>query len=392
MSVKSFNLTIKTILVSAFFLNLAGFAVMSFLAVYLSNILAFTAVQTGTVLSFLLIFSKGLPLVTGALADKYGYKLMMEIGLIIRGGGMGILAFSQSFPVISIGAILIGIGAAFYEPSSRGFFSIATIGNERKKAFTYLNLSLNGGAIVGPLLGGLLLLFNPQYPFLISAVIFFIMYFVQLFIIPPQNQMAMKHISSLEVFTSILKNKRFIIYCSSMVFFWFMYAQLTGSLPLHMYNLSNSESLVTTVITVNALTGLLFMILFRDLFIRVETFKLLKSGIMIMSIALFMISFFPSSYWLLLCVVFFTVGETLVLPSSDIAISEFTNGKFQGAYFGFFELSFAIGATFGSYAGTVLLSHYPNSPLPWLIYLGAGMFGYLLLITVIHLPQQNYSH
>ncbi|WML48364.1 MFS transporter [Neobacillus sp. PS3-34] len=373
------NQSIKTILISAFCMNLAGFAVLSFLAVYLSHHLLFSVGETGTVLSLMTLSSRGLPIFAGGMGDRYGYKNMMGIGLLIRGSGFILLAFAQSFFFIGIGTTLIGIGSACYEPSSMAFFSSEATGENKKRIFTYLNLSLNGGAIIGPLLGGYLLLLDPSYPFIISGLTFYILFFFQFIIIKPQRKIVRNRNSIVAGVKQIVTNKRFMNYCFAMIFFWFMFAQLTVSIPLHMYNLSKNESLVTIIITVNAVTGLVFMFLFRRLYVKINIFTLLKIGIVTMSCSLFMIVFTSTPYWLLICILFFTIGETLVLPSSDIAISEFTQEKFQGSYYGFFEISFAVGATFGNYAGSFLINQQPSSFIPWIVFSGVGMIGFLLI-------------
>ncbi|UOE53482.1 MDR family MFS transporter [Cytobacillus oceanisediminis] len=385
------NLSTKVTLTSGFFLNFAGFAVFSFLAVYLSNTLELSGWETGTILSLLTLSSRVLPLFTGGMGDKYGYKRIMGIGLLLRGVGFVTLAFSHSFSYVSVAVLLIGIGAACYEPSALAFFSQENNPELRKKTFIYLNLALNGGAIIGPLLGGILLVTNPRFPFLLSASIFFILYIVQLIILPKkENTQGSDSNSILAGVPHILKNKRFLLFCFSMIFFWFMFAQLTVALPLHMFAISNNENLVSLVITINALTGLIFMIIFKKLYIKSSAIFLLVVGTLTMALSLLFISFFPSPLWLILCIIGFTVGETLVLPSSDIAIADFVDDQYNGIYYGFSDLSFAVGATLGNFTGTLLLDIYqPNSFVPWVIFSGIGFLGFFLIRTLLLLQRDH---
>lgn len=120
----------------------------------------------------MVLSSKELPLLTGILGDKYGYKRVMSVGLVTRGTGFIVLVFTPPFFWTAIAAILLGIGMACYESSALALFSSEPQEKKRKVAFTYLDLALNGGTITGPLFGGLLLLFDPRYPFLISGLFF----------------------------------------------------------------------------------------------------------------------------------------------------------------------------------------------------------------------------
>ncbi|MFD1032176.1 MDR family MFS transporter [Metaplanococcus flavidus] len=371
--------SLSILLLSAFLMNLAGFAVISFLAVYLSNTLHYSAAQTGTILSIMILSSRGLPLLTGILGDKYGYKKLMGVGLVTRGTGFILLAFAPSFFWTAIAALLVGIGTACYEPSALAFFSSEPHEKKRKEAFTYLNFALNGGAIVGPLLGGLLLLFDPRYPFLISGLVFFFLFFIQLSMIQEKRTPNLIQRSIRSDLSQLFSNKSYLYYCFSMIFFWFMFAQLTVAIPLHMFVISKSESLVALTITVNALSGLLLMLLFRKLFLSVHSFRLIKVGMLVMASSFLFISFSSSPYWLLVCIVVFTIGETLVLPSSDIAISEFTNGNSPGIYYGFFELSFALGATLGNYTGAYFINDSSTTFWPWTIFFIIGLVGSILV-------------
>ncbi|RIW31363.1 MFS transporter [Bacillus salacetis] len=371
---------IKVTLSSAFLLNFAGFAVFSFLAVYLSNTLHLSAVESGTVLSILTLSSRLLPFITGSIGDKYGFKRAMGIGLILRGLGFTALAFSSNFLSVSLSAFFIGIGAAFYEPSALAYFSNEKNLDLRKKHFIYLNLALNGGAIIGPLLGGVLLLIDPRVPFLISAFIFFMLYIVQFITLSNANKEERQdNVSFIKGFRQVARNKSFLLFCLSMTFFWFMFAQLTVGIPLHIYNLTNNEGFVSLVITINALTGLILMYFLKNHFIRTSHYTLLITGKITMITSLFLMGIYSNSYWVFFCVIIFTIGETFVLPSSDIAVGDFIEKRYHGTFYGFFDLSFAIGATIGNYSGVLLLQRFPNSFIPWLIFSSIGAIGFFTL-------------
>ncbi|QDP41754.1 MFS transporter [Radiobacillus deserti] len=375
---------IKVTLSSAFLLNFAGFAVFSFLAVYLSNVLHLSTVESGTVLSILTLSSRLLPFITGSIGDKYGFKRAMGIGLILRGLGFTALAFSYNFLSVSLSAFFIGVGAAFYEPSALAYFSKEKNIDLRKKHFIYLNLALNGGAIIGPLLGGVLLLMDPRVPFLISASIFFMLYIVQFITLSNGNKEERQDtVSFIKGFKQVARNKSFLLFCLSMTFFWFMFAQLTVGIPLHIYNLTNNEGFVSLVITINALTGLILMYFFKNHFIRTSHYTLLITGKITMITSLFFMGIYSNSYWVLFCVIIFTIGETFVLPSSDIAIGDFIEKRYHATFYGFFDLSFAIGATIGNYSGVLLLQRFPNSLIPWFIFSSIGTIGFFTLRSLL---------
>lgn len=178
---------------------------------------------------------------------------------------------------------------------------------------------------------------------------------------------------------AILQNKSFLLFSFIMIFFYIMFTQLTVALPLHMKNISNSNQLATLVITINAITGVIFMVLFRKLFHKYNTLSIIKYGVLLMSISFLLIPLFPHPYWLFICVILFTIGETLVLPNADIAIANYSNELYTATFFGFYQLSLAFGFIIGNYTGTSFTSNLSGVYTPWLIFGGIGLIGFISL-------------
>lgn len=246
---KSFSTPIRFMLISSFFMSFGYFAVYAFLAIYLLTFLHFSAVQVGTVLTVMTITSRIIPLFSGLIADKIGYIIMMIAGLFLRGIGFIALGICSDFYTISISSALIGFGTAFYEPAARAIFG-SQPAHTRKNLFTYLNLSFNCGAIMGPIAGGFLLLLDPIYAFSLTGSLMLIFAFI-FYLLKDHFQVTTENTSITLGIQAILQNKSFLLFSFIMIFFYIMFTQLTVALPLHMKNISNSNQLATLVITIN---------------------------------------------------------------------------------------------------------------------------------------------
>lgn len=374
---KSFSLPIRFVLFSTFFMTLGHFAVMAFLALYLSNSLHFSAIQVGTILTALTITSRIFPLFTGILADRIGYIIMMIAGIVLRGIGFLSLGIFSGFYTIMLATIFIGFGTAFYEPSARAVFG-SQPAHIRKDTFTYLNLFLNGGAIIGPIASSILLNWDPLYPFLFTGSLMFVLAFL-FFLLRSHFHVTVHATQLLTGIKVAAQNKHFLSFSLIMVFFYTMFTQLTVALPLHMNNISHDQNLVGLVITINAITGFLFMIVFKHLFKTYHPLSLVKYGVLLMGLSFLLIPISFHPYWLLGCVILFTIGETLVLPNADIAVANFSNEQYTATYFGFFQLSLALGFTIGNYAGTFFTKYWKDMSFPWIIFGLLGVIGFSLL-------------
>ncbi|MGE7636046.1 MDR family MFS transporter [Bacillus paramycoides] len=374
---KNFSIPIRFMLISSFFMAFGYFAVYAFLTIYLLNFLHFSAVQVGTVLTIMTITSRVIPLFSGLIADKIGYIFMMIAGLFLRGIGFIFLGICSDFYTISISSALIGLGTAFYEPAARAIFG-SQPAYMRKSLFTYLNLSFNCGAIIGPIAGGFLLLLDPIYAFALAG--FLMLLFALIFYFLKNHfQVSTENTSITLGIQAILQNKIFLSFSFIMIFFYIMFTQLTVALPLHMKNISHSNQLATLVITINAITGVIFMILFRKIFHKYNTLSIIKYGVLLMGISFSLIPLFQHPYWLFICVILFTIGETLVLPNADIAIANYSNESYTATYFGFYQLSLAFGFIIGNYTGTWFTSNLQKTFVPWVIFGVCGLIGFLSL-------------
>ncbi|PFM58688.1 MFS transporter [Bacillus cereus] len=374
---KNFSIPIRFMLISSFFMAFGYFAVYAFLTIYLLNFLHFSAVQVGTVLTIMTITSRVIPLLSGLIADKIGYIFMMIAGLFLRGIGFIFLGICSDLYTISISSALIGFGTAFYEPAARAIFG-SQPAHMRKSLFTYLNLSFNCGAIIGPIAGGFLLLVDPIYAFALAG--FLMLLFALIFYFLKNHfQVSTENTSITLGIQAILQNKIFLSFSFIMIFFYIMFTQLTVALPLHMKNISHSNQLATLVITINAITGVIFMILFRKIFHKYNTLSIIKYGVLLMGISFSLIPLFQHPYWIFICVILFTIGETLVLPNADIAIANYSNESYTATYFGFYQLSLAFGFIIGNYTGTWFTSNLQKTFVPWVIFGVCGLIGFLSL-------------
>lgn len=233
---------------------------------------------------------------------------------------------------------------------------------------------------MGPLVGGLLIQLGASYLFLFGSAIYLI---ISLFIFIYRAQFTVKTDSTVSIKDNIsqtIKNQPFMYFNCTMILFWIMYSQLTVMFPLMMYDITQSQADVSYMVTINAICGLLIMFLLRRLFEIHDPIILIIRGMIIMAIGLFFSWLILDKWWLLLCVILFTIGETLVLPASDIKISLYSKKGASGTYFGLSDISFGIGASVGSFLGPILFKLDEWKGFPWLFISAIGLLGSFLMM------------
>lgn len=373
--------SVQLLISATFMMNIGSFAIMPFLVLYLSHTLHFSSWEVATVLTVTLVCARVLPFFTGMIGDRTSHSTTLVSGMIIRGLGFIGYAFFTSFVEMVCSAALIGIGSALYDPSVKAIFAGQT-DVQRKRAFTFFNQALNGGAVLGPLVGGLLVTKDPLYPFLCGGGITVLLGILLLFF-RKHYQTVRTTLQLGQSFRNVWGNKVFVSFTCIMTLFWIVFSQLHISYPLEAFRITNDEGVVGTLYIVAGIAGVLTMFVIRSSFQKRSPLKVIQIGLLLMGSSFLIVPLFPipSLIWILFCVVLFTVGETYILPGSDLAIAELVTKEDSGAYYGMSTLSWAVGGTIGNYIGAYLMEN-GGTFVPWMIYGAISIVGCLLLLQL----------
>ncbi|MCI2956381.1 DHA2 family efflux MFS transporter permease subunit [Agromyces atrinae] len=103
--------------------------------------------------SYTLVFA-ALLLVFGTLADRFGRRRLMLIGVAIFAASSVVAALSQSGDALIAARLVQGVGGAMVLPTTLSLINATFRGRERGIAFAVWGSTIGGMAALGPLLGG----------------------------------------------------------------------------------------------------------------------------------------------------------------------------------------------------------------------------------------------
>ncbi|HLF43579.1 MAG TPA: DHA2 family efflux MFS transporter permease subunit [Acidimicrobiia bacterium] len=106
--------------------------------------------------SYVLVFA-GLLLTMGALGDRFGRKLALNVGLVVFGLSSIAAAFADSANTLIAARSVMGIGGALIMPATLSIITNVFKGPERGRAIAAWAAVAGLGIILGPVLGGWLL-------------------------------------------------------------------------------------------------------------------------------------------------------------------------------------------------------------------------------------------
>lgn len=136
--------------------------------------------QLGLVQTVFLVLSYAIPLISGPLADRYGFKNLLIASYLLYLPGFLLLLVTKGYATVFLVMVLIGIAAGVFKPLIAGTVRLTTDDTNRTLGFGIFYLMVNVGAFFGPLTVARLRTIHWDYAFVAAAVITLLMLIVTL--------------------------------------------------------------------------------------------------------------------------------------------------------------------------------------------------------------------
>ena len=131
--------------------------------------LGFSNAQRGVLQGIIPFFVYLLPVITGALADRVGYRRMFIWAYLILAPAYFLLGEVRGFWPFFLVYLLVALGAAIFKPLAVGTVSRTTHDGNRGIGFGIFYLMVNVGGFLGPVLAGALRAISWQWVFVLSS-------------------------------------------------------------------------------------------------------------------------------------------------------------------------------------------------------------------------------
>ncbi|MET1025548.1 MAG: MFS transporter [Dongiaceae bacterium] len=362
------------LLATQFLMNASHFMALPLLAVYMLKTLDFGPLQIGTIMTLNLVAAQALPLLTGLISDRLGFRPMMVAGLLLRAVGMAGFVLWHDWVALSAMAVLMGAGVSLYSSGVYGLF-----GRQPKplaaRIFILNNQMLNLGVILGPLLANTVSSVDIQLPFLVSGGLF-VLLAIWVFALRDIDQWHGEPTAMITSLKRVATNRRFLAFLAVSLPWWFLFTQLYVAFPVHMIRLAG-EAWVPSIFLVNGAVGFLFMLGSMVLLDRIRSSTLLPYAYLAAAILYGGAAFATTAWWFLIFVALYTMVETIMLPALETLTAELAAEGSQSTFFGALSLAWALAGAAGYYAGT-WLSLRATPGLTWGIFALVGALGIAL--------------
>lgn len=323
--------------------------------------LGFTQVQKGVIIgtgSMLLYF---LPIITGAIADRIGYKKVLILSYASYIAGFFMVGTFESYPMVFAAYIFLAIAGALFKPVISGMIAKTTNDENASVGFGIFYMMINIGGFIGPFIAGFLYKIDWNLVFLMSIIVIAINYIFVFFFFkePDREKTDEKFIDSIGIaFRNILttlSNWKYVLFILIMGIFWAAFNQLYYSFPIFLDQwvdmdklsaaLGLSEGTITapTVTSINAFYIIVLQMFVSSVSAKYRPLQSMMTGILILAIGLMGMFLTRNPYIMLVGALIFAVGEMASSPKFNEYVGRIAPPDKKALYMGTVFLAIAIG-------------------------------------------------
>lgn len=353
------------------------------LALYLTGstdtgALGFSQEQKGTLMGVVTAILYLLPILTGAIADKIGFKKVLITSLIIMSSGYLLISHFTSYAGFFVSFLYLGIGASLFKPIIGATISKTTTKETSSIGFGLFYMMVNIGSFIGPLFSSKLRVNGWEYVFWISSAAIFLNIILTVFFfkVPEQEKNTESLSKSLKsIFYNIyivLKDLKFVFFLLLITCFWAMYNQLFYTLPVFIEQWVNTEIMYTwlnnispflaenigtaekniapeMITNIDALYIILFQVIISSFVMRFRPVSAMTLGIITATIGLSLTFFTSNGFILIGFILVFAIGEMASSPKITEYIGKIAPEDKTALYIGTSYLPMAGGNLLAGY-------------------------------------------
>lgn len=319
-----------------------------------------------------------LPVLTGAIADRYGYKKVLFLAFCIYTSAFILLPLFSSFIAVFLMYLYLALGAALFKPVISATIAKTTTDETASIGFGLFYMIVNVGAFIGPMVT-LLFKSSSHLIFYISAGIIALNFIMLFFYKEPGREKTEKSENLLQTFGdifrnmgSIIKDTKFLVFLVIIAGFWTMYHQLFFTLPVFisqwvdtsaLYNFfdtyipffSANYSPAPGVMDAEFITNfdamyiILLQIVVSGIVMKMKPLNSMITGILVCSIGMALSFASQNALFTIVAILIFALGEMASSPKITEYIGRIAPSDKKALYMGYSFIPVCLGNFFAVY-------------------------------------------
>lgn len=388
----AFPRTFRILVAATFIDRLGGGLVFPFLSLYVAQRFNVGMIEIGLLFGTWSISSLIGSTIGGALADKFGRKIILIFGLLFSAGTALFMGFVNEFRVFYLVAIFGGIFSDIGHPAQQAMVADLLKGEQRSEGFSLLRVVANLAVTIGPAIGGLLAGVSYLLLFILDACASTITALIVLKTIPETKpERSADHpveslLTTLAGYGKVVKDRFFMAFIFTSIIMLIVYIQMYSTLSVFLYKVHDIPAKgFGFMMSMNAAMVVLFQFWITRKIKRYQPILMMIAASVLYGIGFSMFGFVGSFALFMLAIAIITIGEMVHIPTAQALVAYFAPEDMRARYMAAFGYTWAIpNAVAPLLAGLVMDNYDPR----WVWYLAgllslvaAGAFTYLYYRT-----------
>lgn len=408
---KSFPLNYWVVIFMEFFERGSYYGMMSILSVYMTDQLSYTKESVGVIKSVIQPMLYILPILSGAIGDRFGYKRVLTFAFIFLGFGYFLTSQTTEYAMVFGSLIIMAVGAGAFKPMISGTIARSTNEGNSTLGFGIFYWSINLGAFLFPLILVPYIKnnFGWEYVMMASAIATASM-LIPTFLIykEPKRPESTKTLGEvLKGAVMVLTDFKFIGLIVIYSGFWILYFQMFDSVLWYVQKYVDATSLnnfvngllggiginmnwkfdVEHVTVINAGTIILLQIIVSNIVKHTKALPTMIAGIAMGTVGMAILAINTNIWVFMLGITIFSIGEMTAHPKFISYVGLIAPEDKKALYLGYSFLYGVLGSFIGGILGANLYVHFVdnlNQPATlWII------FSLIGVVTIIGLLLYN---
>ena len=351
------------LLAFGFFVLLCGIDMcFPFETTYLHDRLGYSMTTIGLLLGVPLLAALPFYIIDGAIADRYGRKPSMVVGICAVIGLYLTLAFAGELWQIAIAvSVEAAFGWALFLTGSNAMVADLVAFERRAEAYSITRVALHIGMVVGPLLAAVVLAADETYRWLFligtSICAAFVLIVLVLFreTLPKEARTGEPLHVTVRGYATVLHDRRFLAFCAVALLPLYAFGQIWSVFPVMLRNAHDvSPRTWGVLLAFYALSVAVFQYPMIRWLRRRDHVKLMAAASLFIGLGLGGAVLVPWGVATFACVFLLGQGVLLLIPISSTVSAELAPVALRGRYMGTWTLvqmaGYALGPTFGGMA------------------------------------------
>jgi dipeptide/tripeptide permease len=408
LGISSFSKNYWIVILMEFFERGSYYGMMSILSVYMTDQLSFSKESVGAIKSTIQPLLYILPILSGAIGERFGYRKTLIFAFIFLGIGYFLTSQTTEYAMVFASLIIMAVGAGAFKPMISGTIARETNESNSTLGFGIFYWSINLGAFLFPLIlvPYIKNTFGWQYVMMASAIGTSAMLIPTLLVYKepkkPENTKTIYEV--LKGAALVLTDVRFIGLIVIYSGFWILYFQQFDSVLWYVQKYVDATALnnfvngifssvgiglnwkfdVEHVTVINAGTIILLQILVSNIVKNKKALPTMITGIAMGTVGMAILAIDTSIWVFMLGIIIFSIGEMTAHPKYISYVGLIAPEDKKALYLGYAFLYGVLGSFIGGILGANLYVHFvDNLNQPRTLWIIFSMIGFVTIIGLL---------